>query len=327
MKMMVDLPARGYRGRIYLGSFLRYRPLWLKYNGDRKLTDFQVKCILTNRDIPFEKLRHDKQDLLFIAYDGEVIPYWIEKADANEIIVWLKFAEIIPGKEIFWLYYGNGNFSGASDGRATFDFFDDFEDLSKWTILNGEGSGSASIIERDGEKWLELYAPDRNNRVAVVSPFNTVTENSRYIVETRVYVVSNADGFLVGFGDGTIASASDDFPGDRFALGEYGRNHNAYHHLSEAISGGCSNRHVIASADFSLSNGAYYNVYYKHYADYRESKIGNNVISGTTTNTGLSCSHVHISIASGGKADFEFIRVRKYTEPEPSVSIGEEETA
>jgi len=137
--MMIDLPARGYRGRIYLGSFLRYRPLWLKYNGDGKLTDFQVKCVLTNQDIPFDKLRPDKQDLLFIAPEGESIPYWIESANSTQIIVWLKFSEIIPDKEIFWLYYGNGNFSGSSNGDSVFEFFDDFEDgdyTDKWSPIH-----------------------------------------------------------------------------------------------------------------------------------------------------------------------------------------------
>ena len=136
---MIDLPTRGYRGRIYLGSFLRYRPLWLKYDGNEKLINFQVKCTLTNKDIAFEKLRADRQDLLFITYDGEAIPYWIENANSTEIIVWLKFSEIIPGTEIFWLYYGNGNFSGASNGEATFEFFDDFEDgiyTDKWTRIH-----------------------------------------------------------------------------------------------------------------------------------------------------------------------------------------------
>ena len=195
---------------------------------------------------------------------------------------------------------------------------------SKWSVL---GSGTHSIVQRNGKPWLELHAPDCDHRIAVVSPFNTVTENSKYIVEARVYVVDNSDGFLLGFGDGTIESASEDHPSDRFAVGAYGRDLNSGHYIEEAISGGYSNRHTIASASFSLSNDVYYDVYYKHYADYRESKIGDNVISGTTTNTGLSCSHVHISISCGGKADFEFIRVRKYTEPEPSVSIGEEESA
>ncbi|MCW7079444.1 MAG: DUF2341 domain-containing protein, partial [Canidatus Methanoxibalbensis ujae] len=200
-------------------------------------------------------------------------------------------------------------------------------DTSKWSILNGGGSGSAKVVERDGEYWLELYAPDSSNRVAVVSPFTTVTESSKYIMETRVYVVSNADGFLFGFGDGTITSAGNDFPSDRWAGGEYGRDSNSYHHLTEIISGGFSNRHVIDSGSFSLANGEYYDVYYKHYADYRESKIGADLKNGTTTYTGLNCSHIHISICCGGKADFEYVHVRKYASPEPSVSVGAEETA
>jgi len=96
------------------------RPLILNNEGSEKLTDFQVKCVLTSSDIPFEKLRADKQDLLFVDNNNEPIPYWIEKADNMEIIVWLKFSEIPPGKEVFWLYYGNGNFSGASDASETF---------------------------------------------------------------------------------------------------------------------------------------------------------------------------------------------------------------
>jgi len=118
--MMVDLPSYGPTDRIRLGSFLRSRPLLLNYTGNERLLDFQVKCVLTPHDIPFEKLRSDKQDLLFVDNNNEAIPYWIEKADSTEIIVWLKFSEITPGREVFWLYYGNGNFSGASDASATF---------------------------------------------------------------------------------------------------------------------------------------------------------------------------------------------------------------
>ena len=64
--MMVDLPSYGPTNRVRLGSFLRSRPLLLNYTGDERLTDFQIKCVLTPSDIPFAKLRADKQDLLFV---------------------------------------------------------------------------------------------------------------------------------------------------------------------------------------------------------------------------------------------------------------------
>jgi len=101
IEMMVDLPSYGPTNRIRLGSFLRMKPLVLNYDGSEKLADFQVKCVLTPSDIPFEKLRADKQDLLFMDNNNEPIPYWIEKTDSTEIVVWLKFSEIIPGKEVF----------------------------------------------------------------------------------------------------------------------------------------------------------------------------------------------------------------------------------
>jgi len=152
---MVDLPSYGPAGRIRLGSFLRSRPLLLNYEGDEKLIDFQVKCALTSSDIPFEKLRADKQDLLFVDNNNEAIPYWIEKADSTEIIVWLKFSEVIPGKEAFWLYYGNGNFLGASDGDTVFDFFDDFEDYTeKWQ--EGGDSPTVSSETVDGRSVVKI---------------------------------------------------------------------------------------------------------------------------------------------------------------------------
>ena len=176
--MMIDLPARGYRGRIYLGSFLRYRPLWLNYDGSEKLIDFQVKCTLTNKDIAFEKLRADKQDLLFIAYDGQPIPYWIENFNNTEIIVWLKFSRIIPGKEVFWLYYGNSNFSGASSGEEVFEFFDDFENYAigafpnKWLDYGLHGGNEKMVVDNTyvfhGSQSLKTNCGGTNNGVQLI---------------------------------------------------------------------------------------------------------------------------------------------------------------
>ena len=158
--MMVDLPSYGPTNRIRLSSFLRSRPLLLSYKGNDKLTDFQVKCILTSEDIPFEKLRPDKQDLLFIDNNNEIIPYWIEKANSTEIILWLKFSEIIPGKEVFSLYYGNGNFSGISDVSATFIRVIDglvsawhFDEGSGTTVYDSSGNNNDGTIY--GASWVD----------------------------------------------------------------------------------------------------------------------------------------------------------------------------
>lgn len=197
---MIDLPIRrGYEGpnRVSTGRFLRMRPLWLNYDGSEKLIDFQVKCVLTPSDIPFEKLRADKQDLLFVNNNNEQIPYWIEKADSTEIIVWLKFSEIIPGKEVFWLYYGNGNFSGASDVAATFIRIIDGL-IACWHLDEGSGtvahdtSGNGYDLAIHGAEWVDgvfkkaLSFDGSNDYADVDMPQDFCKTGSSFSIELRV---------------------------------------------------------------------------------------------------------------------------------------------
>ena len=153
---MIDLPSYGPTTRIRLGNFLRMRPLLLNYEGIEKLENFQVRCILSTRDIPFEKLRSDRQDLLFIDNNNEIIPYWIEEVSDTQIKLWLRFPKIVPGTETFWLYFGNTNFSGLSNGEATFEFFDDFRDANRW-IIAGSNPDKITINETEGRiEWNGL---------------------------------------------------------------------------------------------------------------------------------------------------------------------------
>jgi len=302
MKMMVDLPARGYRGRIYLGSFLRYRPLWLKYNGDGKLTDFQVKCVLTNQDIPFEKLRPDKQDLLFITYEGESIPYWLEGANSTQIIVWLKFSEIIPDKEIFWLYYGNGNFSGSCDGGFIFEFFDDFEgtslDTNKWNLVKGtEGS---DVFVENGELKVTT------NKVLIQS---VQSFSQGYSLESKHRVISHTDygHIILGFRETTSKNAEHLIwdAGNRLYAdgspigGSYAVPTDTYHLFQVKV------KDNTAKAEIYDMNG-----------NQKDS------ISGTATFSSAVITLVERPAnynAGGIDARWDWIRVRKYTEPEPVV--------
>ncbi|RLI47956.1 MAG: hypothetical protein DRP09_21895 [Candidatus Thorarchaeota archaeon] len=159
--MMIDLPQRCFIGRVNPKWFARVRPLYLNYTASTPLSDYQVRCLLTPHDIAFERLRPDKRDLLFIDENNEVIPYWIERANSSELVVWLKFSRIEAGREIFWLYYGNGYFTGASNGEAVFEFFDDFETFNEdeWEKESGSltivsdpaDSGRGNVLKFDGE--------------------------------------------------------------------------------------------------------------------------------------------------------------------------------
>ncbi len=304
--MMIDLPARGYRGRVYLGSFLRYRPLWLKYEGSKTLTDFQVGFILTNHDIAFEKLRPDKRDLLFITQDGEAIPYWMEKADSSEIIVWLKFSTIKKGKEIFWLYYGNGNFTGASNGSSTFEFFDDFSaNLDNWEQV---GDGSAQIVE-DSDAY--------NGFSCKISP-GTSGERTLWIpkifegdfaVELRLKGNQYIRVFMRGQDKTVKRNAVADF---------HSNDTDHYNAIYDYID------------DVSLANGGAGDIDWTiyHRESMRASGLnyywyldGSLYIQGTDSG-GSQPTSGYIGINSqGGDAFFDFVAVRKYVQVEPVIVL------
>jgi len=305
--MMIDLPARGYRGRIYLGSFLRYRPLWLNYDGSEELTDFQVKCTLTNKDIAFEKLRADKRDLLFIAYDGQLIPYWIESFNDTEIIVWLKFPKIIPGKEVFWLYYGNGNFSGISDASLVFDFFDDFENYADGDVPNyftniklgswgSAGGVSYEVVIYDEKKMLKVFAPNDGDYGIIAVDVNLQNK----IVESEGILASHIDGDFLGLAVRTIDA-------NQYVAGRAQARDDWIDVIDE------SDR---VSKTVTIDVGVYYNLKLIAFENRATFYVGDDSIQKT------------IPIRSGkigifyGECDarYDYIRVRKYTSPEPSVS-------
>jgi len=318
--MMIDLPAHGYRGRIYLGSFLRYRPLWLKYDGDEKLTDFQVKCTLTNQDIPLEKLRSDKRDLLFITYEGENIPYWIEKANASEIIVWLKFSEIIPGKEVFWLYYGNGNFPGASNGSAVFEFFDNFEDEevgttpSGWVIENLNPTvtvsdeaafhGSKSVKFVDDSSGPGLAGPNfpKDYSDKIIIEFNWRVNGDDL---DKINIESSGDGINKGL-------QLIHYPnGDLRARG-----------TTEVTIGTVSDntwyKITIKSRIFKNENDIYIN----------DGEVGSALnVDFKDSRTSINCLRMQGDGSSKPIFYIDAIRLRKYAETEPSVEMRAEETA
>jgi len=318
---MVDLPARGYRGRIYLGSFLRYRPLWLKYSGEEKLRNFQVKCVLTKDDIPFAKLRPDKQDLLFITEEGEAIPYFIAKADANEIVIFLKFFEIPKGTSILWLYYGNGNFLGASCGDMVFEFYDDFEgdalNTDIWDVSSPDYSVSNSILRIN------------QGGIGVNDPL-TFNLQEGYAVETKCL-----------FNELPISGYSGVMP--EVSSSRFTKGGNACADATAFLmSSGTSGDVVLYAASgsgtgYNIANGTFLftseeNVWYLMSIRMSNGKLkivkdDDVVFSETGINWQKNIRYVALGRFDGESSkdirdtSYDFICIRKYTEPEPKIVV------
>jgi hypothetical protein len=99
-------------------------------------------------------MQSDFDDLRFVAGDGSELPYWIlDETDGVSADIWVNVSSIPAGSSMIHVYYGNAAATSRSDGGATFDFFDDFSDLYKWTQY---GTGSITAITHDGRSVVKF---------------------------------------------------------------------------------------------------------------------------------------------------------------------------
>lgn len=76
------------------------------------------------------------------------LDYWVEdQTDSSYAIIWVEVATIPVAGTTIDIYYGRTGLTTASDGDATFDFFEDFEtDLTKWTLTVNDPPNSINLI-------------------------------------------------------------------------------------------------------------------------------------------------------------------------------------
>lgn len=118
-----------------LDGWTKYREVLIDNGLPTELKDFQVAV-----DVKYDAdMSPDYSDLRFTDASGtEILPYWIEwDTGPVNAYIWVR-VPVIAADDITTIrvYYGNPNAASASDGLATFLFFDDFEapvlDAVKW---------------------------------------------------------------------------------------------------------------------------------------------------------------------------------------------------
>jgi hypothetical protein len=120
-------------------------------NSGSSLTNYQVR-VAVNYDAD---MRPDFDDIRFTDSDGSTeLAYWRESyITATSATFWVKVSSVPSGAQIIYMYYGNAGAGTASNGDATFEFFDDFEDgsISDWSQY---GSGTVQIANDSGNYVL-----------------------------------------------------------------------------------------------------------------------------------------------------------------------------
>lgn len=112
----------------------RARTISISNEPEKPLTDFQVLVTVEYDD----DMNFDFSDLRFVDVMGADLPYWIEASSVPiDAVVWVRVPAIAAANVTeITMCYGNPNADGASDGPATFVFFDGFDsdslDTDKW---------------------------------------------------------------------------------------------------------------------------------------------------------------------------------------------------
>jgi hypothetical protein len=111
-------PAWSYRSQVTVTNLDATMP-----------ANLQVKVALDG-SFDFSRAQSNGADLRVTDADGRTaLPFWIEKwnPSATGATVWVNVPSIPASGETLYFYYGNPSATSASNGNATFDFFDDFD--------------------------------------------------------------------------------------------------------------------------------------------------------------------------------------------------------
>ncbi len=307
----------------YNTSWNRRAPITINNPGDA-LSGYQVRITVTYD----ADMQSDFNDIRFTADDGTtLISYWRQGYSAGvSAVFWVRVPSVPSGSSTVYLYYGNSGAGSASDGTATFDFFDDFSgDLSQWTI-DPENTDKVYISAGGGNPSPSLrHDPDSSQTKNGYFDTRLITNDYvmlNGIIEYEVYLAGSPRiihqlGWRVpslNFENGycwRVQTATSDgghlrFTG-RASWATFGTafnpvSANAWHNVKEVVSGST----------------------YTGYVD------GGGAYSGTDS-TKLTAdhlvSHVHgVSLNAGSYVLVDNIRVRQYANQEPTNSVGPEES-
>jgi len=227
-----------------------------------------------------------------------VLNYWVENYTADNMTAWVRRLENADNK--IYVYYSNPSVGAAENGDNVFLFFDDFNDGSL-----------------DANKWDKIGTPTESGG------FLTLDSDFEKVDSTSTWNRNVALRFMARIGINTTGSPWVGFRGPNEAVP-----------LIEVLaniqtSGQVAGRTYITSSTFT-SNFHAVNEWHVYDIAWRTDNAAfwvDNVYKGSiTTQVSTSAKPVEIEGYLGTTNTADWILVRKYVSPEPTVSVGAEES-
>ena len=299
----------------WLTGWTYRRSITITEQSGSDLTDYQVKIELNSSNFDFSKANADGSDIRFAAEDGTtLLPYWIEEWDSGNQTakIWVKIPSLLANSSItIYMYYGNENAVSESNAEEVFDFYDDFNgtdlDFSKWKKegnLNYSLSNGMLTIEETAGTWgfirpLKNF-PSRNIVFEAYRKHNSGSEVNHYI--------HNYDANR-NIWENKIWYRAETRTTDTYGITRYTQSDSSQTQLY---------RTSLEINIFRLYSVAIDDTNIKFYVD--------NVLkySEACRLSELDRLYYSISLWYYGNGTIDWVRVRKYADPEPTFTVSAE---
>jgi len=285
------------------GAWKYQRAIVIQENSGETLTNYQVPVQLLGGDFP-TSARSDGADMRFTDASENELSYWIESWDYADgsARIWVKVPKIPANGEVkILMYYGNPSATGISDGAATFEFFDHFEgtslDETKWHINYGMQTVSDSVLSLSGESVI-------SEKVRAFG-YNYIFESLSKMSDTG----NQPKSFIRSTNDYTVLDGS-----DRFEFGSW-TNINEMH-LAEVNDDVLSSRTKIEQfpTSFEVLGMVRLTTRTESFLEY---------VSKLSNRENIPNDPLYLQLYSwGGETHYiDWVRVRKYTSPVPTITL------
>jgi hypothetical protein len=296
-------------------QWMYYREVTIKESSGTTLTNYQVLVELKPSNFP-DKAKSDGSDLRFVE-DGKELGYWIEDYDAGAKTakIWVKVSNIpANGEAKIKMYYGKDTAGSVSDGDATFEFFDDF--------------GGTSL---DWNKWRKAGGDLADAEITVSSSILTIegsgTDNE--YLESKTFTTSMPVIFTTKQRDYTAVHYPCEFG---FGYRHHGGSSNCVLKLIYTADEFCLHNHAGTGESYTsrVPDDDEYHIWDLVWTSGKTELFRDEYIQGSLT-TNIPSTTLHISLGhpetvapNPWKGSFDWIFVRKYATPEPTIILSQE---
>ena len=300
------------------------------------LTDYQIRIDLDNSNFDFSKANSDWSDIRFLDNDDSTsLNYWIESWDSSwkTATIWAKVPSI-PASSTYdiYMYYGNSNTITTSDIKNTFEIGDDFNDNSmdiSWKTADKDGTDGTSFNETNQQMQIDANGSDvwyYNNQDQYGAVYQSV--NGDFIAIVKVISQENTNqraktGIMVK-NDISQAASSTGYiiaavtPSHGYIL-QRDSNNDGY------IDASTTDKWTATYPSYLklIKVGTTFTWYYStDGSTWNKIDSANLSSANSTQDIGMFvCSHASWTLCL---VKFDDFRVRKYTDTEPTTTVGAE---